>query len=258
MRIDQHGGAELSRKGHDVASRQVCTRDVGKVDGNTAPWLRDLDRMLVRLQAANARTQPLWQDLDLLANFEAPIEQSSGHNRAKARQTKDAVNRQPRTSNVLPLLRCVKHLLNLRQQFGQSLPIIGRDGNDRGMGQRGRQQVFRDLLTHQFQPFFVYEVGFGQDNYATLHAQQIKNSQVLARLWHNPLVGGNHQQSRINAADTGKHILDEALMARHVDDTHLAPAWQFEPGKAKIDRHAAFFFFRQAIRIDARQRLDEG
>jgi hypothetical protein len=44
------------------------------------------------------------------------------------------------------------------------------------------------------------------------------DGQVLARLGHDALVGGNHQHGEIDAAHPGQHVLDEALVARHVDD----------------------------------------
>ena len=41
---------------------------------------------------------------------------------------------------------------------------------------------------------------------------------MLARLWHHALVRGNHQQCGVDAADAGKHILDEIDMSGNIND----------------------------------------
>ena len=41
---------------------------------------------------------------------------------------------------------------------------------------------------------------------------------MLGGLWHRALVGGDDQQGGVDAAHAGQHVLDEALVARHVDD----------------------------------------
>ena len=89
--------------------------------------------MLVGLQAANARLQALWQDLNLLSHFEVAIEQGTGDDGAEARQGEDAVNRQAWAGDVLPLLRGGQHLLQLGKQVGYPLHGIGRDRDDGGV-----------------------------------------------------------------------------------------------------------------------------
>ena len=75
---------------------------------------------------------------------------------------------------------------------------------------------------------------------------------MFAGLRHDALVGGDDEQGCINAAHSGEHVLDKAFVAGHIDDADLAAAGQFEPGKAEVYGHATFFFFRQAIGVDAR------
>ena len=41
---------------------------------------------------------------------------------------------------------------------------------------------------------------------------------MLARLRHDRIVGGDDEQGQIDAGGAGEHVLDEALVARHVDD----------------------------------------
>ena len=47
-----------------------------------------------------------------------------------------------------------------------------------------------------------------------LDAQQLADREMLARLRHHPLVGGDDQQDEVDAADARQHVLHEALVAR--------------------------------------------
>jgi len=48
-------------------------------------------------------------------------------------------------------------------------------------------------------------------------------SKWLARLRHDRLVGGHHQQHRVEAADSREHVLHETFVAGHVDERHAEP-----------------------------------
>src|SRR5579884_3964608 len=68
-------------------------------------------------------------------------------------------------------------------------------------------------------------------------------------------VSSNNQQRGIDATHARQHILDEALVSGHINDADLAPVRQLQPRKAQVNGHAAFFFFRQSIRINSCQGL---
>jgi len=86
---------------------------------------------------------------------------------------------------------------------------------------------------------------------------------MLLGLRHPAIVGGHDQESQVDRADAGDHVLDEVLMARHVDDPEnkrrrrRRRGGKFQLGKPEIDRDPARFLFRQSIGIGPRQRLDE-
>ena len=80
---------------------------------------------------------------------------------------------------------------------------------------------------------------------------------MLARLGHHPLIGRDDQHRQVNAADAGKHVLDKALVPRHVHQAHLAAGGQRQPGEAEVDGHPALFLLAQAVGVDAGQRLDQ-
>ena len=59
-------------------------------------------------------------------------------------------------------------------------------------------------------------------------------------------------ESLENAVRAGKHVLNEALVARHIDKSD-ADVPEIEIRKTDIDRNAAALLFRQSIRVDPRQ-----
>ena len=50
---------------------------------------------------------------------------------------------------------------------------------------------------------------------------------MFVRLRHRAVVCRDHENSRIDSAGPGKHVADEALVSRNIDDVHSVdqPAW---------------------------------
>src|SRR5581483_3789357 len=65
------------------------------------------------------------------------------------------------------------------------------------------------------------------------------------------------QQGGVDAGGAGQHVVHEALVARHVDETQLPAIAQVAVGIAEIDGDAARLLFLQAVGIDAGQRLHQ-
>ncbi len=80
---------------------------------------------------------------------------------------------------------------------------------------------------------------------------------MFARLRHEALIGGDDEQRRINAANARQHVLDETLVTWHVHDADDFATGQGKPCEPKVNRHLAFFFFFEAIRVNACQRFHE-
>ncbi len=79
---------------------------------------------------------------------------------------------------------------------------------------------------------------------------------MLARLRHHRVVGRHHEHGEIDASGPGEHVLDEALVARHIDDAQ--PEFtQVERREADVDGDAAFLLLRQPVAVDAGECLDE-
>ncbi len=90
------------------------------------------------------------------------------------------------------------------------------------------------------------------------HVQEVEDGQVLAGLGHHALVGGDDQQGQVDAAHAGQHVLDEALVAGHVDDADLLAAGQAQPGEAEVDGHLPLLLLLEAVGVDAGEGLHQG
>src|SRR6266478_5063272 len=80
---------------------------------------------------------------------------------------------------------------------------------------------------------------------------------MLTSLGHHALVGRDDEEREIDAAHPRQHVLDEALVARHVHDLDGEAARLLEEGEAEVNRYASRFLFGQTIGIRPGQRLDE-
>ena len=78
---------------------------------------------------------------------------------------------------------------------------------------------------------------------------------MLAGLRHHTVIARHHQQRMVDAAHARQHIGEEFFMPRYVDKAQHATVRLRPVGVAQIDSHTAGFFFRQAVGIDAGNRL---
>ena len=122
-------------------------------------------------------------------------------------------------------------------------------------------QVLRHFHAHDFEGLGIHQVGFGQHRDAALHREQAADVEVLAGLRLHRLVGRNHQQHQVDAADSRQHVAHEALMTGHIDEAQpqvlSRRCFQIEVGEANVDGDPAPFFFFQAIGIGAGQRAHQ-
>jgi hypothetical protein len=79
---------------------------------------------------------------------------------------------------------------------------------------------------------------------------------VFARLRHDGLVGGNHEQHRVDPAHSREHVLHEALVARNVHEREIDVA-HARVGEPEIDGDPARLLFLQPVGVRSGQRQDE-
>jgi hypothetical protein len=143
-----------------------------------------------------------------------------------------------------------------------ALSRSGRSDHDLPVGERRSGDQLGDLRTHLLNPLRVDEIRLVDDDEPAIDAEQVQNLEVLVRLRHDPVVRRDNEHSQVDTGRPGDHHPHETLVTRHVndaDDGLVGPVRgrQRQPGEAEFDRHPAGLFLRQAIGIDAGQRLDD-
>ena len=89
-------------------------------------------------------------------------------------------------------------------------------------------------------------------------AQQLEDAQVLLALGLPTLGGRDDEDARVDRADAGQHVAEEAHVSRNVDDGHPAPARQRGRRETQIDGEAAGLLLGEAIGVGAGERAHQG
>ena len=256
--VDRLRGVQPAGRGEDHAAADLGGGDAAEVDGGTGAGLGAVDALLVALEAADASREAGGFDDDRFADLERAVDQGAGDDGSEAGDREGAVDWQARAVDVADIAEGVNGAVEGGAEVVETGPGDAGAGDDRCVGEAGGAQQVVDIVGDEFEPLLVDEVGLGQRDDALLEVEQVEDVEVLAGLGHDALIGGDHEQGEVDAADAGEHVLDKALVAGDVDDRDFASAGQCGPGEAEIDREAAGFFFFPAIGVDAAERQDQG
>ena len=90
-----------------------------------------------------------------------------------------------------------------------------------------------------------------------LDSEQPEHVEMLGRLRHRPLVGGDTEHRHVDSTRCRDHRAQEALVTGDVHDAGGPDPRQLEVCIPGLERDAAALFLRQAIRVDARERADQ-
>ncbi len=144
---------------------------------------------------------------------------------------------------------------SLLQRF-EAVAGLGANFDDRrAFEERAADQIF-DFEFGEAANIRLGEIGFGERDYAAADAEQAANVEVLARLRLDAFIGGYYEQNEIDAACSGEHVADEALVAGNIYEADADFA-ESEKCEADINGDAAALFFFEAIRMSAGERGDE-
>jgi hypothetical protein len=92
---------------------------------------------------------------------------------------------------------------------------------------------------------------------APFDPKKLKNLEMLSRLGHHAVIGRDDKKRGINAGRASDHVLHEALVTRHIDDSDR-PSIRAKPGgEAEIDGQLSRLLFRKPIRINSCQASHE-
>ena len=111
-----------------------------------------------------------------------------------------------------------------RLQLGDARAGVRRRGDDRRVFEEGAPHQLADFQFDDLARRLVDEIALGQGDDAVTQAEQAEDFEMFARLRHDRIVGGDDEHGEVDAGGAGEHVLDEALVAGHVDDAEADTA----------------------------------
>ncbi len=250
--IDPVAGHRKVRRRQPGATGDIVAAHAGNVDGDALAGAGAFDRPVAGMQAAYPYGLAVRHQPERIPDGDRAGMRRTRCDQAGAVEGEHPVDGEAEGEVVVSGFPVTRHQ---RQHVGEIVDIVAGDRRYRqagGAGKRRRCEHVQDLGFHLGKPLAVDDVRLGDGDQPAMDAEQIENLQMLPGLRHRPVIGGDHQQHRIDAGDASQHVADEAFMARHVDEGEVVTV-ATTMGIAEIDGHAATFLLRQPVGIDAGQ-----
>ena len=120
----------------------------------------------------------------------------------------------------------------------------------------GLQQLL-DLQRGQFHGLLVHRIGLRERDDALIDAEQPQDVQVFEGLGHDAVVGGDDEQEGVDAGRSRDHVLDEALVAWHVDQAGPPATRKIQLRVTGHDRDAPAMLLLQPVGVGAGHVADQ-
>ena len=231
----------------------------GQVDRRPLAPLDPPDRLAVVVQGADAdRLRRAVRPVpgDGLLDAHRPGQHAPGDDGAVAGPGEGAIDRQAERQAVVVPRQFSADGGEGGAQLRQADASRGRRGDDVGRAEERAGDQVAHLQRPQFERRRIDGVALRQRDHAAPDAEQVQDFEVFARLRHDAVVGRDGEQREVEAGRPGDHVADEPLVPRHVHDAERLVA-ERQPGEADVDGDAAGALLREAVAIDAGERLDE-
>jgi hypothetical protein len=257
IRVDFAHRPQIGRRHQPIAALYDRLVDAGEIDGAALPGCALIGFLIVGVDPAYPRFLPRLGQRQVAADVHTAAKHGARRDQAGAGDGKGTVDSEPEVAMHGPFAGLGRDRRQVCRQCLDAVAGDGGDREDRRFGQGRRRQDIGDRGGDVGNPVGIDPVDLGQRDHAMTHAEQIEDRQMLAGLRHRPVVGGDHQKRVIDPGHPGQHVADEALMARHIDEAKHRAIGQRVVGEAQVDRHAALLFLRQAVGVDAGERLHQ-
>ena len=145
---------------------------------------------------------------------------------------------------------------------GTPAPVRAETGKDRGVGEARAGEKVRELELGELDGLRVDAVDLVERHDQAGQLEQSGDLEVLAGLWPDALVGSDDEEQEPHSPEAGQGIVQEALVARYVDEGELDGPGRVLAGggevrEAEIERDAASFLFLETVAVDTGERPDE-
>jgi hypothetical protein len=229
--------------------------DTSEVEGGAPPGVGDLDGATMVLYATHTRTQAR-RGVQNVARANLPTPQRPRHNYAYALEHERAIHGQPRQIIPAPVDRISDQCVQCQQQVSDALSGRAAHLDQRSTDVALIQQVL-DLQGGQLHGLLIYGIDFRERDDPLLYTKDPQDIEVLAGLGHDPVIGGDDEQEGVDPCRPRDHVLDEALVARHVDQAGPPSARKVKLRVPWHDGDAPAVFLFQPVGIGARHVPDE-
>ena len=180
----------------------------------------------------NPGQQAARQDFNLVLDSNRPVSQRAGNHRAESLHREDPVHGQPQEAFRSTGLGLSGSVSQSVLQIVEAHARRAADREHRRVFEERSGNEFLDLELDQLQDFFIDKVGLGQRDHAPANPEQAADLEVLASLGHDRLVRCYHKGHDVDPADPGQHVLDEAFVARHVDESETQAGFEIQTREA--------------------------
>ncbi len=258
-----HVGA-ARRQGKRGRDDPVAAGDVGLLDAGTGDVERatltgdsGLGRLVLRVKAAHTNLAAERGQQQPVAGGDAACVHRAGDDEPGSRQREGPVDRQAEAAAAAAIAGLGGGDGKDRAQLVDPVAAMRGDGQHVDAGEGRVTEERMDLRGDGGDALGRRPVGLGEHGDAARDAQQVEDGEMLARLRHDPVVGSDDEHDEIDAAGAGQHRAHQLLVAGHVDEAERVAVLVTLVGEAEVDRDAALLLLRQAIGVDAGERLDQ-
>ncbi len=190
-----------------------------------------------------------------VAHGDGPLGKRAGDHRPGPADVEAAVDPEPYVGVWIWLGHTAQDLDERPPQVLETRARAPADHHGRCTGQRSATELGPGALESHGR---VGQVAARDDEQAVRDAERVQGGEVLGRLRHPGIVGGDDEHDHRHRPDTGKGGGDELLVPRHVDERDLAHPVEIGPAVAELDREAALVLLLEAVGVPPGQGLDQG
>ena len=235
--LEHIGGLPAILPSHqDLAAMNLAPLDPRQPHRQPLPRLAGHQGRAMRLETPDPALQPGGEQLDQVAHLEHARPGGSSDHGPGALEGEHPVHREP--GQIRGLARSRGFTRGDGDPGTQLANADGRpcgDGHRRAETDRTPGEPARHLLPHQLQPLRLHQVGLGDHRDPARHPELLQHREVLTRLGHDPLVGGDDQQREVHPGRAGCHGPDQVLVPGHIHHTEHGAIVQRQRGEVQVE-----------------------
>jgi len=210
------------------------------------------------LNALDGVPRPVRKEFHFVANLDAPCTRNPRNNGAQPFEYEAALDMQFKGAGVISFNSLVNHFFKCRQKIVEPFACLSREAHHGCFFKEGPCYAIANVSFNISTLVLVSKVNLVHNDDAALDAEHAHNLDMFDGLWHDAVIGRHDEHDDIDAACASHHVVNKALVARHVNNAHAPAIGTFPDCKPQVNRHATRLFFRQLVTPAPSQASDDG